>query len=284
MTSNVRDQAAMPSLGPLFVRALFKQPPPGQAQVAGFSIRVPALRQDAARLDAYRRVCGYADAGAVPATWLHVLAFPLHFQLLAARESRLRLIGMVHVANRLRLLRPVFVDEVLSVSVQAQNLRAHSRGVTVDLVSHVRSGDEPVWEGTSVYLVPGAKVPGDPVPIPRTEVPPHASAETWELPADLGRRYRDVAGDPNPIHTHALAARAFGFARPIIHGMWTHARLLAAMDAELPGSFHTEVSFLRPILLPNKVGAWWQREADGWTAAVTTPDAALPYLSATVRE
>ena len=37
---------------------------------------------------------------------------------------------------------------------------------------------------------------------------------------------------------HPLTARAFGFPRPIAHGMWTKARCLAPLEGRLPGRVH----------------------------------------------
>lgn len=53
---------------------------------------------------------------------------------------------------------------------------------------------------------------------------PDATQE-WSLASDLGRRYARVSGDINPIHLHALSARAFGFRRAIAHGMERGPRL-----------------------------------------------------------
>ena len=78
-------------------------------------------------------------------------------------------------------------------------------------------------------LAPGRTAPGQPDVSPQPAFEAITPTAQWRLPADLGRQYRRVSGDPNPIHTHRLAARAFGFDRPIIQGMWTHARLLAAL-------------------------------------------------------
>ena len=85
----------------------------------------------------------------------------------------------------------------------------------------------------------------------RAQRPPRGAA--WRLPGDLGRRYAAVSGDRNPIHMHALSAKAFGFPRAIAHGMWTKARCLAALEQRLPDAFSVEVEFRRPILLPGKV-------------------------------
>lgn len=66
----------------------------------------------------------------------------------------------------------------------------------------------------------------------------------WKVPASAGREYAAVSGDHNPIHTSWLGARAFGFPRPIAHGMWTLARLLAVRPAT-----SVAVEFRAPIFL-----------------------------------
>ena len=109
-------------------------------------------------------------------------------------------------------------------------------------------GDELVWEDVSTNLKRGAGDDSLPRP-PAFEVPPVTAQ--WRLRDDLGRRYAAVSGDHNPIHLHALSAKAFGFPRAIAHGMWTKARCLAAL--RLPDAFTAEVRFKKPILLPGKV-------------------------------
>lgn len=282
MDVEVEQLAALPRLGTLFVKALVPSLDRGPARAPARTVVVPDVRQDAKRLADYDRVCGFTLRNRVPPTWLHVLTFPLHMHLLSGPESTIRLVGVVHVANRMRLHRAVDVSEALDVSVRLANLRPHQRGALLDVLGEVRVADEVVWDGVSTYLAPGAQVPGTPDATPRGEYEPVPPIARWRLPAGLGRDYRRVSGDPNPIHTHVLAARAFGFARPIIHGMWTHARLLAALEARLPEAYTVEVSFTRPILLPGTVGAWWRPDADGWRAAVTTRDGQKPHLLARV--
>jgi len=277
---------AMPPLGPLFAKALLPRLDSGPARVPRETVMVVGIQPDPQRLADYDRVCGFTLRDHVPSTWLHVLTFPLHIHLLGGPGSTIRLAGSVHVSNRMRLHRPVSGTEVLDAAVRVENLRPHRRGAQLDVISEIRVADELVWDGVSTYLAPGATADGtldatEPAPFaPFAPVNPIAK---WLLPADLGRDYRGVSGDPNPIHTSRLAARAFGFVRPIVHGMWTHARLLAALEPRLPEAYTVEASFARPILLPAKVGAWWQQDADGWSAAVTTPDGAKPYLLASVR-
>ncbi|MGV8909001.1 MAG: MaoC/PaaZ C-terminal domain-containing protein [Propionicimonas sp.] len=273
---------AIPSLRTLFVKALLPHFDRGPARVPDTTAMVTGIAPDPARLADYDRLCGFTLRDRVPATWLHVLTFPLHIHLLSGPASTVRVAGVVHVSNRMRLHRPVATTEVVDVAVRIENLRPHRRGALLDVIGEVRVADELVWDGVSTYLAPSAKVPGEPEPTTKAVFEPVRPIAMWRLPADLGLDYRQVSGDPNPIHTNRLAARAFGFARPIIHGMWTHARLLAALEPRLPAAYTAEVQFIRPILLPSTVGAWWHPDGEGWTAAVTTPDGAKPYLSATL--
>ena len=58
------------------------------------------------------------------------------------------------------------------------------------------------------------------------------------------------------------------------------------INAAYPGSataYAVDVDFLRPVLLPSMVGAWWQAERDGWSAAVTSRDGSRAHLVARVR-
>nr|WP_300151290.1 MaoC/PaaZ C-terminal domain-containing protein [Propionicimonas sp.] len=282
MDADVELLPALPRLNGLFAKALLPSLDRGPARVPRRTAVVAGVPQELARLADYDRVCGFPLTDRVPPTWLHVLTFPLHVHLLSGSDSTVRLAGVVHVANRMRLHRPVEVAERLDLAVQVTDLRPHPRGALLDLVGEVRVADEVVWDGASTYLAPGASVPGTPDVTERRPNEARPPIATWRLPAGLGRDYRRVSGDPNPIHTSRLAAKAFGFARPIIHGMWTHARLLAALAPRLPDTYTVDAAFTRPILLPAKVGAWWHPDADGWRAAVTTPDGAKPYLLVTV--
>jgi len=67
----------------------------------------------------------------------------------------------------------------------------------------------------------------------------------------------------NPIHTSALGGKAFGFPRAIIQGMWTHARVLAALEPRLPDAYRMDVRFTKPILLPSSVRFGAARRGDG---------------------
>ncbi len=216
-------------------------------------VRLREATQDREKLRAYQEVCGFAPSETVPATWLHVQSFPLQTELMSGRDWPFPALGTVHLANQMKMIRPVTVDETLDIEVRASHLNPHEKGTTFHLLSFIRIDGELVWNNHSVYLVPGYRVPGANVPVDRQELPEVESGETWELPADLGRRYAKASGDYNPIHLHPATAKLFGFRTTIVHGMWTHARALAAMEAQLPEAYEARVQFIKPIELPGRV-------------------------------
>src|SRR3954468_15274027 len=201
---------------------------------------------DPTALARYARVCGFTLRDELPPTYPHVLAFGLHLDLLA--KAPFSAVGVVHIANRIVQHRPIRLGETLSLRASVRGFEAHRRGRAFDLVTEARVGDELVWEGFATNLKRGDGAEDAPRPV-AFETPPVTAH--WRLPEDLGRRYASVSGDHNPIHLHALTARAFGFPRAIVHGVWTKARCLAAL--RLPDAFETSVRFSKPVLLPSKV-------------------------------
>jgi acyl dehydratase len=229
----------------------------GGGEIPDLELGLDEIEIDSDRLAAYCRVCGFTLRETLPPTYPHILAFPLHMALLTDSSFPFPAIGMVHIANRIRQVRPIGVDERLSLSVSASQLRPHPKGKTFALVTEARIGDETVWSAESVNLRRGGGSGEEDgrggSSGPDVDVGALSTEAEWSLAGDLGRRYADVSGDRNPIHMYGLTAKAFGFPRQIAHGMWSKARSLAQLDSRLPAAFEVDVAFKRPILLPAKV-------------------------------
>jgi hypothetical protein len=224
----------------------------GSREVPDLTLTLNDVAIDRDKLAEYSRVCGFDVRDAVPPTYPHILAFPLHLALLTDATFPFGPLGLVHIENRIVQHRPLSASEALSLHVSAGPLRPHSHGRVFEITTEARVGDELVWEEVSTNLKRG---PGSDAPTQRpkrTQGDLEATA-TWTLPGDLGRRYGAASGDLNPIHLHPLTARVFGFTSAIAHGMWTKARCLAALGPQLPDAFTVEVAFRRPILLPATV-------------------------------
>lgn len=241
-----------PRLAGLFAKAVATSAGRGGA-LPDLEVVRPDVKVDPAALAAYDRVCGFPLRDELPSTYLHVLTFPLQVALFADRSYPYPLTGSVHLSNRIVQHRPVGVREPLRLSVRATDATPHRRGATVDIKGQVHAGEELVWEGSSTYLYRGQKAEG--------EVPPKAdepeavdgTGALWRLPGDLGRRYAAVSGDVNPIHMSRLGAKALGFPTTIVHGMWSAARMLAAVENRVPPAYVFDIAFGKPVLLPSTV-------------------------------
>ncbi len=235
---------------------------------------------DRARLTAYQRVCGFRTSDVLPATYPHMLAFPLSMDLMTRLSFPFGVIGLVHVENEIEQVRPLRADATLDVRVRTADLRDHKSGRQFDVVASADVEGDTVWRSRSTYLHREKSGGGSSEKKDRS-APPEPSA-IWAVPGDQGRRYAGVSGDSNPIHLHPLTARLFGFPKPIAHGMWVKARCLAALEGHLPDAFSVDVRFKLPMPLPAKAAFSTASEGEGRTFAVHDARSGKPHVSGTV--
>ena len=183
--------------------------------VAGRGKEMPALERrldgvtvDPAQLADYAKVCGFTLRDALPATYLHIKAFPLHMRLMTDGKFPFPAVGLVHLGNRITVHRPARVGETFDLVVRTSPIEPHPRGKTFALVSEARVDGELVWEDVSTMLRRGGGSGEARESVRAGDVEVGAAPVTWTLPGDLGRRYGSVSGDRNPIHLHALTPPA----------------------------------------------------------------------------
>ena len=287
----VRELSSPPSMSVLYPKAvalagrsaLQKLPGlgGGEPRLPEDELALPEVEVDRHHVAAYDRVCCFPLRDMLPPTYPHIVAFPLAMELMTGIDFPFSVVGLVHIANRIEQLRPIGVEEKLSVRVRTEDLAEHERGTKFEIVADVDAGGETAWRSRSTYLhregngsSGGSK--GD-----RPE-PPRPKA-VWRLPGDIGRRYADVSGDRNPIHLHSLSARLFGMPGAIAHGMWLKARCLAALESLLRERFSVEVRFKLPVLIPGKVSfASWSVDG-GRDFALHDGKNEKPHLSGELR-
>ena len=241
-------------------------------------LRRSGIEIDRSQLAAYNRVCGFPLSDTLPATYPHVLAFPLAIELMAARDFPFGVLGLVHVRNAIEHLRPLRANEPLDLLVWAENLAGHPRGRTVDVVAEGSVDGKPVWRDRSTYL---QRESGGTKDSKDRKKPPDPDA-VWEVPGDTGRRYASISGDRNPIHLHPLPARLLGQPGAIAHGMWMKARCLAALQGKLPEAFAVEVAFKLPVVLPAKLAFASWRDGDQRRFALHDARSGKPHLTGSV--
>jgi acyl dehydratase len=258
--SELRIIKGTPSAAPMMVKAVLPTLPgvsalPGVRRSGGELPDLELVHREVhveqSHVHAYADVCRYPRKDTLPLTYLHMLAFPLHMSLMTDSSFPFPAMGLVHLENSITQHRTVTHRELFDVSVSAQNLRPHTKGKAFDMVTEIRVGDETVWEEVSTYLRRGK---GDAsAPAGMSIEPAPGQGVTWRLPGDQGRKYASVSGDYNPIHLYAATAKALGFPRQIVHGMWSKARCVAALENRIPDAVKVETVFKTPVLLPSSV-------------------------------
>ena len=229
--------------------------PEGQ-QVSRLEAHLGGVRVDPAHLARYREICAVPPSPWLPPAYPHVLASALHLALLSSDKFPVRLLGLVHVRNRIEQRRPLAPDEGGEIATWIEGHRDLPRGQEFDLHTEWRNGSVVLWREVCTFLARRRQAPrGDvdssrgPAGAERTTV--HTSS--FRAPAGLGRRYGWMSGDINPIHLSDITARAFGFKTAIAHGMWS----LARCAAELPGArFEAPVTLDVQFRLPVQLPAW----------------------------
>lgn len=233
------------------------KPKVSKDQLPKVRYQVDGLSLDKDNLDDYRKICGFYNTGNVPITYYAVLSQALQMNMMAKEAFPFAMLGLVHVENKVTQYRPIGDDEVVSLSVELDNLQDHDKGQQFDFITKVSKDDELIWEGVSTYLSRSkannkTKKTSDKKTNTDSLNRDDAVVRIFEVPEDIGRRYAFVSGDFNLIHIHPLSAKAFGFPKAIAHGMWSKAKCLAQIN-DLPTAYSVDVSFKLPILLPAEV-------------------------------
>lgn len=240
----------------LYRRALFAKGLKGAPKLPTTSITLADIKADAKKVSRYRDVCGFKqDNNQLPLTFPHLLAFPLHLELMLLKDFPFAVMGMVHIRNEITQHRAINVLETMDVSCHFSDLRKTDKGYDVDIKTVIHITGELVWESISTNLVRKktdiALTPKSNNKTAEIELP---YKEFWNLSSDLGRRYALVSGDSNPIHLFSLSAKLFGFKGHIAHGMWTKARVVAALYNRLDSeACKVVVDFKLPIFLPTTI-------------------------------
>lgn len=282
----------MPTIGRLYRRAALSLVPGvgrsgRSADVPSGELSVRGVPVDRDHLAEYDRVCGFALRDLLPATYPHVMGFPLALRLMASPDFPIPLVGLVHVGNRITVHRPIEAAERLDFTARAADLRPHPRGRQLDVVLTASVDGVDVWRGVSTYLskergAAGGERPGDDGRRPAAAAE-HPTAGTtsslWRVERRVGTDYARVSGDHNPIHTSRLGARLFGFAQPIAHGMWSKARCLAALENRLSDSYTVDVTFKLPLPLPSTVAV---TAKPSWAFALHAAHSGKPHLVGTI--
>lgn len=220
------------------------------------------VKVDTAALTRYREACEIVNEPGLPVHYPHVLVSAMHLNLLTEREFPLKLMGAVHLRNHAIRYRPIEASETLDLSAQLAECRFRPQGIEFDLDTELSSSGELVWAERTTFLVRKKLKTEDPQS-PLAEVYPwpgeDAAGEEYcrfKVPVKAGKQYASITGDYNPIHVSKVLAKAFGFKRDLVHGLWGVARATAGME-ELNSDqpVRVDIAFKGPLFMEHEVVA-----------------------------
>lgn len=257
---------------------------PRAGTVPDRTLRVDELAIDSGHVAEYAAVTGLRYGDQVPLTYPFALTFPTVMELATGFDFPFAAMGSVHTENRIVQHRPIAVTDTVGVSVHAENLREHRKGLLVDIVTDINVGNDPAWHQVTTFLhQQRTSLSDEPKPPPAKQPklgPPNAVLRV--TPGQI-RRYASAGGDHNPIHTSSIGAKLFGFPTAIAHGMFSAAAVLANIEGALPDAVEYSVKFGKPMLLPASPGLYVDRVEGGWDLALRNVAKGYPYLTAAVR-
>src|SRR5689334_3802528 len=107
----------MPDPMALSLKALgsVRRKPKPEVELPHLSVSLESASFDAAKLRAYREICGFPEDGAVPIPYPQVCAINLQMHLLTRPEFPLPLVGLVHLKNRIVQEREMSPDETFAL-------------------------------------------------------------------------------------------------------------------------------------------------------------------------
>ena len=218
----------------------------------------------------------------MPLTYPFALTFPVVMSLVTGFDFPFAAMGSVHTENHITQHRPISVTDTVNVTVHAENLREHRRGLLVDVLTDVSVGNDLAWHQVTTFLhQQRTSLSDEPKPPPKKQPKLPPPNGVLSVSARQIRRYASVGGDHNPIHTNPVAAKLFGFPTVIAHGMFTAAAVLRTIEGQLPDAVRYSVRFGKPVVLPAQANLYVSRVADGWDLALRNSKGE-PHLTGSV--
>lgn len=200
----------------------------------------------------YRQVCAFSKdrPDIIPISYLQTLFIGLLGKFITSPFFPINPLGLIHIFQSCEQKRPVTLDEILDLACTLDTIKKTQKGIETGFTLEIMSQDKLVWKGISVFFT-------------RSQIKKKKTSkkkkdiflekkETILVPADMGRKYAKVSGDHNPHHLYMVFAKLFGFKRPIAHGMWSLARVIASLEKEfgIHDSAIVEAYFKLPIFMP----------------------------------
>jgi hypothetical protein len=183
--------------------------------------------------------------------------------------------GYIFFDQRFQLLKPVMLDQPVTIRGEVCALIPVSRGLFVDETYRFYDESGTLCLETRLRgvlnLAPGQQEGLVPEPMPRRKTQPVEGWELLETKQITPRKVRDFSEDiGNDLHFDPQAAQAMGFRAPLAQGVMSSVYLMGGLARRsCPTQMDVTVEYLRPIFWDSTVQLW------GLSQCGTTYPAAL---------
>lgn len=228
-------------------------------------------KADSQALNQYLSVLNLEKGDTLPILYPHVMAGSMHMHMLSHKAFPIRLLGSLHLKNRIVQHKAIADDAVMDIVSEITQYRLVEKGVEFDFTTDVIVGGEKVWEETSTYFkmgrFGGKENPSSEKSFELDSLSDAQQSGSWHVPNNRGKRYAKITGDYNPIHMSPLAAKLFGFKRDIAHGFGVLAEAIEysgaiAQAGGLEKTLQVDVVFKGPVFLDSQVTVKQNKQQD----------------------
>ncbi len=277
---------------PAYAKVVFGKKPyvaPAGTVIQPVELIVENVQLASGHLQRYGEICAAPLDRGLPPAYLHVVAMPLHMQLFTVEQFPVKVLGLIHLRNTIRVLEPVDASASLRLSVAFDTMRVTDFGQEYDFTTRYEQQGRLVWEEVSTMFARGtSSTPKEGAKRPTIERSTHpetgVSMETLDIRENTGWRYARISGDFNPIHLTARTASMFGFKQAVAHGMWSLGRCLGSAAPQLPnGRMQIDTQFKLPVYLPSQALARTWPVENGVDISMSTPRGDRLHLAMQVR-
>lgn len=198
----------------------------------------------------------------LPILYPHVMAGSMHMNMLSHKTFPIRLLGSVHLKNRITQYKAIPVDAIIDIHSEIASYRLVEKGLEFDFTTVATVNGEIVWQEVSTSFQAGCfggkTNPSKEKSFELDSLKTSEKTASWKVPNNRGKKYAKITGDYNPIHISPLAAKLFGFKRDIAHGFGVLAEAIeysAAIQKAggVEQTLQVDVVFKGPIYLNSDV-------------------------------
>ena len=276
---------------PAYARVLLGKKPyiaPSGTRIEPVELVARTIRLSSAHLQRYREICGAPQSQGIPPAYLHVVAMPLHMQLFVVKNFPVKVLGLIHLRNTIRVLGRIDANKPLRLSVLFDTMRLTDFGQEYDFTTRYEQDGQIVWDEVSTMFARGNTAPREGAKRPSIERSTHpdvgVTIETLDIAENTGWRYARISGDFNPIHLTARTAKMFGFKQAVAHGMWSLGRCLGSAALHLPANpMQIDTQFKLPVYVPSHALARTWPVDSGVDISMSTPRGDRLHLAMQVR-